>query len=69
MIEQFKKRVEELAQQIAMSANIYNAKDNELKQHLANHNVIIGQHMEAQKALDALNAEKEQVPEADHEHA
>ncbi len=54
MIEKYNQRIDELSKQISLSAAMYGQKENELKQHLANHNVLIGQHSEAQKILGEL---------------
>lgn len=54
LLAEAKKRVEGLGVQIQVSAQTYNAKDNELKQHLANHNVLIGQHQEAEIAVTKI---------------
>jgi hypothetical protein len=56
-IDQCTNRVKELSMHIAQSAANYNQKDADLKQHLANHNVLIGQLSEAQKTLAMLKPE------------
>lgn len=63
IIEDYTKRVQELAMQIGQSAMNYNSKNEELKQYLANHNVLIGKHEEAQKVLNDLRKKDSEVIE------
>jgi len=58
-IENCNNRVQELAVQLSQSLSIYTQKDTELKQHLANHNLLIGKHQEAMATLNMLQNEVE----------
>ena len=59
LIDDYEKMVKQLSQQVGMSGASYNQKDIDLKQHLANHNVLIGELNGAKKALEALKKANE----------
>lgn len=65
LIDEYTQRVKQLQQQLAMSGTMYTQKENDLKQHLAHHNTLIGELNVTNQTLEKMtkaNADSPSVP-------
>lgn len=54
LINEYKNRLKQYQQAVAQSASSYTQKDNDLKQHLNNHNAMVGAQTELQTIISQL---------------
>lgn len=54
LIDEYTQQLKHLQQQVGMSATAYTQKENDLKQHLAHHNNLLGELNATGKALEKM---------------